>query len=116
MSIFVNKIENLRPLRDHVLVTEMNFHERITSGGIVLPADDAKNSGIRPRWGRVFAIGPDQRDVAVGQYILVGHGRWTRGVTVSDEQGEKVIRRVDTNDILLVSDELPTDDSVSDKV
>lgn len=111
-----HKIKKLTPLNDAVIVTDMKFEERISQGGIIIPNDDMKNSGIRPRWGRVYAVGSEQKDIKVGQYILVAHGRWTRGVKIEDEQGEKVIRKVDNNDILLVSDEPVTDQTMSDKV
>lgn len=112
-----NKITELRPLRDTVLVSEMNFEHRVTTSGIILPSDDGKNSGIRPRWGRIYAIGPDQKDVKVGQYVCIAHGRWTRGIDVVNESGEKsTVRKVDNDDILLVSDEPVTDDTMGDKV
>ena len=75
--------------------------------------DDMRTAGIRPRWARVYAIGPEQEDIAVGDWVLVSHGRWTRGVDIEDDNGEKTLRRIDPNDILLVSDEEPTDDSMS---
>lgn len=112
-----NEVGKLNPLHDNVLVTEMNFEFRVTTSGIILPSDDGKNSGIRPRWGKVYAIGPKQTDVKVGQWILVDHGRWTRGIDIIDESGErKTIRKVDLKDILAVSDEVVTDDTMSDKV
>jgi co-chaperonin GroES (HSP10) len=94
----------------------MAFDERISAGGIIIPNDDMKNSGIRPRWGRVYAIGPEQKDVQVGQYILISHGRWTRGITIEDSSGEHTIRKVDNNDILMVSNEPVLDHTMSDKV
>ena len=106
-------IKSLRALHDHVLVTDMNFSERFTSGGIILPGDDTKSAGIRPRWAMVIAIGPKQKDVKVGDYILVAHGRWTRGVRVEMGGKDAVIRRIDPNDILLVSDEAQSDDTMS---
>lgn len=112
----VNEISKLRAIHDSVLITEMNFTERLTSSGLVLPNDNGKSSGIRPRWGKVYAIGPDQHDVQVGQWVCVAHGRWTRGVDIKDHDGVKTIRRVDNNDILLVADEQPSDDTLSDKV
>lgn len=115
-TMFINTVNQIRALHDNIIVTEMNFQERFTSGGIVIPGDDGKSSGIRPRWARVYAIGPNQQDVHVGQYVCVAHGRWTRGVTIQDGEGEKTIRKVDPSDILLVSDDVPTDDTVSDKV
>ena len=77
--------------------------------------DDGRTAGIRPRWAQIYAIGPDQKDVTVGQWILVAHGRWTRGIDIEDETGKKTLRRVDPNDILLVSDEPVDDEYISDK-
>jgi hypothetical protein len=111
------KVTSIKALNDHVLVADMNFKERQLSSGIYLLNDDARTAGIRPRWARVYATGPDQQDIQIGQWILVSHGRWTRGVTIEDTAGEVTIRRVDPNDILLVSDSEPTgDDSLSDAV
>ena len=91
----------------------MNFKERKLSSGIYLLNDDGRGAGIRPRWAQVYATGPEQQDIKVGQWICVAHGRWTRGVTIEDTSGEVTIRRVDSNDILLVSDTEPSDDSLS---
>lgn len=107
------EIKQILPLKDHVIVTDMNFNERTSTGGIVLIGDDMKLEGVRPRWGRVYAVGPKQTDVKIGDWVLVSHGRWTRGVKIKDQTGETyTIRRVDNNDILMVSDEKPTDDTV----
>lgn len=105
------KINSIRPLHDHVLVT-MNFKERVTRSGIIIQSTDGKLEGIHARWGRVYAVGRDQKDVSVGQYILVKHGRWTRGTLVEDQEGEKTIRRIDNADILLVSDEPMQDETL----
>jgi co-chaperonin GroES (HSP10) len=100
------------PIRDNILVTDMNFDVRVTAGGIVLPSDDGKSEGVRHRWARVWAIGPEQQDVKVGEWILLEHGRWTRGVTVELEDGKDiVIRRADTKAILMVTDEDPGDNT-----
>lgn len=112
-----HRVQRLRVLRDAVLTSDMNFDERQLSSGIILPSDNGKADGIRPRWGRVYAIGPEQKDVTVGQWICVSHGRWTRGVRIEDDEGTKTIRRIDPKDILLVSDEDPgVDDTISDAV
>jgi co-chaperonin GroES (HSP10) len=111
-----HKIQKIRALNDNIIVCDMKFDERLSSGGIILPNDDMKNSGIRPRWAQVYAIGPDQKDVTVGQYVLVSHGRWTRGIEIEDEFSQKTIRRVDPNDILLVSDTPMADQTMGDKV
>ena len=98
------------PIRDNILITEMSFEEQKTASGIIIQSDDGKSHGVRPRWGRVWAIGPEQKDVKVGKWILVEHGRWTRGVTVKDEDDKEfIIRRVDTTAILASADEKPSD-------
>lgn len=109
------KIAALKPLGDTILVYDMSFSERISSGGIYLLSDDMKSSGIRPRWAKVYAIGPDQKDVEVGQYILIDHGRWSRGIEIEDQEGKKTIRKVDPKDVLLISDEEVNDSTISDK-
>jgi co-chaperonin GroES (HSP10) len=106
----------LQPLKDSVICTDMVFTERFTSSGIILPSDNGKSSGIRPRWGRVYAVGPEQTDVTVGQWICVAHGRWTRGVEVVDSGVRLTIRKIDPKDIMLISDEEPIDDTMSDAV
>ncbi len=98
------------PIRDNILITEMSFEEQKTASGIIIQSDDGKSHGVRPRWGRVWAIGPEQKDVKVGEWILVEHGRWTRGVTVKDDNGtEFIIRRVEVKSILASADEKPSD-------
>jgi len=100
----------LKPLHDKVIVSDMNFGIEKTASGIFLPSDDGKSSGIHPRWAKVFAIGPEQKDVHVGQWILLEHGRWSRGHEYEDESGKKFdIRLADNNAILCVSDEEPGD-------
>ena len=96
------------PLQDNVFVTDMNFDEQITATGIVIPSDDGKDIGIKPRWGRVYAVGHEQQDVKVGEWILIEHGRWTRAIKVIEDDGsERKIFRVDTNGILMSADEPP---------
>lgn len=103
------------PVRDHVIVQDMEFGERRTRVGLIIPGDDGIDRGIRPRWGKVYAVGHEQEDVTAGQWVLVSHGRWTQGVDVTDNDGSTVtIRRVDSKDILLVSDEHPgADESIT---
>jgi len=109
---FTNKIKGLVPLKDHVIVTDMNFRGRSLSSGIVLLGDDGKTEGIRPRWAKIYAVGPEQTDVTVGQWILIEHGRWTRGVEVEIDGSEFTVRRVDASGIMMVSDEEPTADDM----
>jgi co-chaperonin GroES (HSP10) len=109
-------IGKIVPIRDKVLVSDMNFDSQKTLSGIIIPSDNGKVRGIHPRWAKVFAVGPEQQEVKVGEWILIEHGRWTRGIDIEDETGERAIRRVDPNDILLVSDVPMSDESWTDKM
>ena len=108
--------DSLRPLNDWVLISDMQFTGRTLSSGIILLGDDGKANGIRPRWGCVYAMGPEQKDVEIGQYVLVAHGRWTRGIDIEDETGKHTVRRIDPKDILLISDEPKFDDTISEAI
>jgi co-chaperonin GroES (HSP10) len=109
--------DQIRALHKDVLVADMEFDTRITQGGLILPNDNGTSLGIRPRWGRVYAVGPKQTDVRVGQWIMVAHGRWTRGIDIDDGQvaHKRTIRKIDPKDILLISDsnDRPQDDTQS---
>ena len=69
--------------------------------------DDGSEGGIHPRWGKVYAVGDQQEDVKVGEWVMVSHGRWSRGFKVKKNGVELEVRMIDENDILLVSDEEP---------
>jgi len=98
---------DITPLKKRVLVSNMHFGETKTKGGIILTDDDGSESGIHPRWAKVYAIGDQQEDVTVGQWVMVSHGRWSRGFKVKKKGVELEVRMIDENDILLVSDEEP---------
>lgn len=111
------KVLKLRALKNSVLVTDMVFKERKLNSGIVLLNDNGTTAGIRPRWCRVYAVGPEQSEFHEGQWICVAHGRWTRGVDIEDANGNTVtIRKIDPKDVLLTSDEQPSDDTLSEAV
>jgi len=105
---------NLRAIRDRVIVEDMNVGETVTKAGIVIPDDDGKERGIRPRWGLVYRTGPEQYDIEPGQWVLVDHGRWTRGIKIVTVEGEnKTVRMVDPNSILAVSDTRPNESDMA---
>lgn len=105
--------KNIRPLGKNIILRDMSFEARTLDSGIVLLNDDGKTDGIRPRWGKVYATGPDQTDVTVGQWVLVEHGRWSRGIKINKDGEEFTIRRADPDSILMVSDEEPNSETIS---
>ena len=105
MNVVKGKI---KPIRDNVLVTEMEFEAVTTASGIFIPSQNGKSEGVKPRWGRVWAIGPDQKDVKVGEWILIEHGRWTRTFEYENEDGSITNLQVaDNKAIMLSADEKP---------
>jgi len=101
-------VENdIVPLKKRVLVSDMQFGATKSRGGIILLDDDGTEAGIHPRWAKVYAVGNQQDDVEVGQWLLVAHGRWSRAFKVKKNGEELEVRMIDENDILLVSNEEP---------
>jgi hypothetical protein len=106
----------IQAIKKDIIITDMVFDERISQGGIILPNDNGTSKGIRPRWGKVYAVGSLQQDVQVGQWVCVAHGRWTRGLDIEDETGKRTIRKIDPKDILLISNTQPMDVTFSSAI
>jgi|TARA_B110000967_G_scaffold169182_1_gene178530 hypothetical protein len=109
MALNLNAVKGTpRAFGENVLVSDMHFGEQTTAGGIILGSDDGKTRGIYPRWGRVYSKGSDNKDgFQVGEWILIMHGRWTRGMKVDTPEGEIVVRKVELESILATSTEKP---------
>lgn len=95
------------PVYDNVLVTDMDFEEQKTASGIIIQNDDGKMEGIKPRWAKVHSVGPTQKYIKPNDWILVEHGRWTRGFKMANLIN--TFRRVDPTGIMCVADHKPND-------
>lgn len=103
---------DIRPLHDKVLgyMAEPLGHNRKTNGGVIVTDDTTTETFVRPRWFKVTHIGPNQHDIEVGQYVLVPHGRWSRGVDVDNTMKEQdKLFLIDHNDILGTQHENPVE-------
>ena len=111
MTINTNAIKgNLRAVGNRVLITDMHFGEQTTKSGLIIKDDDGTTRGVYPRWGKVYAKGPRNNDpYDIGQWILVEHGRWTRGMKIETDTGEVEVRMVEAESILAYSDEKPNE-------
>ena len=109
MSNNINAIKGQpKAIGNRVLVTDMHFGEQTTASGLIIKDDDGTTRGIYPRWGRVYDKGPKNTDpYTIGEWILVEHGRWTRGIKIDTNEGEVEVRMVETESILAYSDEKP---------
>ena len=102
----------VRPIRNKILVTDMEKGERKTSGGIILADDDGKAGGIRPRWARVYAVSAEIKDpdLVPGKWVLVEHGRWTRAMYLDDGGEDIVLWGVEyPAPIMMIADECPVE-------
>ena len=97
---------SIRAINNRVLVSHMHFGEQTTKSGLIIKTDDGTTRGIYPRWGKVYDKGPKNNDdYNVGDWILIEHGRWTRGVELDDT----TIRMVEAESILAYSETKPED-------
>jgi co-chaperonin GroES (HSP10) len=98
----------IRALKNKVLVTDLERGMR-TINGIIIPDDNGKSEGIRPRWGKVYSVGDGVDEIKEGQWILIENQRWTRMLKVKDDSGAEVqVWGVEwPQSVLLVADELP---------
>jgi len=105
------KGSSVRAIGEDILLTNMYFGEEKTAGGIIMTSQDGKVDGIKPRWGQVYSIGPNYKhtdQVHIGDWVLMEHGRWSRGMLIEDEEGiEWVLRKADPEAMLVVSEEEP---------
>jgi len=100
----------INPIGDKILITDMNFGMEQTKSGIVIQSDNGKAHGVKPRWGKVWAVGPEQKEIKIGDWIMMEHGRWTRTWNIEQDDGSILeVRGVDNKAIILVSDEKPDD-------
>lgn len=94
----------IRPLRERVLAELKGLGGRYTAGGLFIPDENRKDSGIRARWARVYYVGEGQTDVKVGDYVLMAHGRWSREFEVEHEGQQIKMVMLDTKEMLAVYD------------
>jgi hypothetical protein len=107
-NISRHQIKEFTAYKDKVFVTDLERGDVVTAGGIIVPDDNMRDRGIRPRWGRVWAIGRDVEEVEVGQWILIEHGRWTQKITLDFEAETVEVWSVEyPKSVLMASDEDP---------
>ena len=100
--------EVFRPIHDNVFVSDLEHGPRLTKGGLLIPDDNMTDRGVRDRWGRVWAVGPEVTDIKPGEWVLVKHGRWTTGIEMVIRGEHVTVWRVEYPEaVLIVSDTDP---------
>jgi co-chaperonin GroES (HSP10) len=91
----------LKPLRNTFLFSFFNetVGGRIVERnrqGLVLINQGTDVQSTDARWGKVLAVGPETKDIKVGDIVLIEYGKWTvgfkyDGINVWKSDEEKVI-------------------------
>ena len=117
-QININAIKgNLKPIGNRVLVSDMHFGEQKTKSGLIISDDNGTTRGIYPRWGQVHSKGPNNEEpYKEGDWVLIEHGRWTRGVKIDEGEGEQELRMIDEENVLGWSDTKPEDVYIGQEV
>lgn len=102
------KTDGFQPLKGNVFVSDLDHGPSLTRGGLIIPDDNMTERGVRDRWCKVWAIGPDVTEVKVGDWVLVKHGRWTTGIDMEIKGIHHRVWRIEFPDaVLLVTDNDP---------
>ena len=91
----------IKAMREKILaeMVEKIGTEKTTAGGIILTEKDGTEEAIKPRWFKVYSIGEGIEWINEGAYVLVAHGRWSRGFDVDHPEGKKLYA-LDPKDIM----------------
>jgi len=96
-------MKNVRAIRHSVLGFFVNPPgEGKTKGGIITLDDDGEGVGVKSRFFEIHDVGSDNvvtDDVKKGDFVLVPHGRWSRGFDIDHPEGKKLYS-LDPKDIL----------------
>lgn len=97
----------LRPLNDSIIfeflddIRDGTFVPK-TKSGIILTNQDSDANANNPRWGKVYAVGPEIEDIITGEFILVAPLRWTPAFKFDGNRYSKTIEK----EVLLVANEI----------
>ena len=106
--------DSFRPIHDNVFVSDLDSGPHITAGGIIRPDDNMTATGVHPRWGCVWAVGPEIKDIKVGEWVLVEHARWTNSIDFELPSGTVRVWKIDwPNAVLLATPDDPRESKIT---
>ena len=103
---------DIDPLPNDILVHNMDTGEGTygKSKIIISSSDKSATHGIRPRWAQIYKIGSRVDYTKVGDWVLIDHGRWSYGRTVTHDDGStSYVQKADPNGIMIVTEHEPED-------
>ena len=85
-----------------VMIDRPDGEWKAKKSGLFIAEKDQTTESIKPRWFQISSVGDRIDWVKPGDYVLVAHGRWSNGVTLSSDDSK--IWLLDNKEILGVSD------------
>jgi hypothetical protein len=104
-------MRTITPIRDKVLAKMLEpVGDERTMNGIILTEKNLGEESIRPRWFEILSVGPEQTEMAAGEFVLVPHGRWSRGIDLDNtlREADKIFL-LDNESLMGKSDVNPLD-------
>jgi len=98
----------ITPIREWIATKIVDSGFRVSGGGIIIPKDDMKQRGIRPRWAKVLAVGPDVNDlddITPGCFVLLEHLGWVKGMDIEVENDIITVHWTVPEKIVLVTND-----------
>jgi co-chaperonin GroES (HSP10) len=78
------------------------FFATRTKSGLILQTQNPEMNASLPRWGKVYAVGPDVKDVIVNDYILLAPLHWSTNFKFGDTRYNRAFEK----DVLLIADDV----------
>lgn len=74
-------------------VDSLEIGEKKTKFGFIIPEEkmDARGEFVRPRWARVLFKADNVKNIEVGDWVLISHGRWSSSIVMLKDGTQKKI-------------------------
>jgi len=78
----INIKDHIECLDDTLYIEKIEYGERTLKNGFIIPTETMDHFGnfVRPRWAKVLYKADNIKNVNIGDYILLSHGRWSSGI------------------------------------
>lgn len=89
----ININDHIECLPDTLYVEKIEYGEKTLKNGFVIPTEtmDYLGNFVRPRWAKILYKADNIKNVNVGDYILLSHGRWSSSIKCTIKGVQKTI-------------------------
>lgn len=89
----INIPNHIECLPDTLYVEKIEYGEKTLKNGFIIPTEimDYQGHFVRPRWAKVLYKADNIKNINVGDYILLSHGRWSSSIKCTIKGCQKTI-------------------------